>query len=323
MSAEVGLFHGGYTSTNLINEMADFQRDQVADLGRMQQLQGQPVVRPELAVILTDHPGQHAAFPANESYAQRLEAYGERSGVSAHIHTVTEGPAAALDLLHRLNDDPAVHGIIPMLPAPWEVSDKIRETIVPVKDVDGIRGADGPHAAATPDAMVQMAEDMLGEPLRAGGSVGRVAIIGNGPVVGAPLALLLHRRGIDPVVLGSRQEIEDGVPYLHRFADIIFSAVPKARLIHPENLAKGSKVIDVGFGIDPATQRACGNVDPAVYADGDVQATAFRHGVGPVTAALIHGRTIQNAYVASGLPVPSAFSGAPQPAGRQSYLAAS
>jgi methylenetetrahydrofolate dehydrogenase (NADP+)/methenyltetrahydrofolate cyclohydrolase len=306
MSAKAGRSSSGFVSKELVNSMVAFQQEHIAGLPR----------RPRLDVVLTGNFNTLPAYGANRSYAKRLDSHGRLIGANTRIHqpeerTSKETEIATLALIQALNENPNVDGIIPMLPATSrEFSDSIRSAVSPRKDVDGVRGADSPFYPATPEAMARIAEDMLGVSLNDRTKVGGIAIVGNGAVVGKPLARLLESRGVpDVTVLGSRSDIEAGIPKLHSFARVVFSAIPKARAIHAENLGAGTVIIDAGNAIDPETKTAYGNVDPEIFADDRFQATAFHGGVGPVTAATIHQRTLNNASLALlGEPLPGEVS---------------
>jgi methylenetetrahydrofolate dehydrogenase (NADP+)/methenyltetrahydrofolate cyclohydrolase len=288
MSAEAGLSNG-FISDVLVAEMVASQQARIAEL----------TTPPHLAILLSGRPGSHPAYAANRSYALRLEAHGELIGASTDIHIIEEPTSAnTLRLIQSLNEAPEVDGIIPMLPAPSsELNNLMRSSVKPDKDIDGVT-SNSLFYPATPVAMVHTAEVMLQKQLDSATDVGGIAVIGNGAVVGQPLAELLRGRGVrDLTVLGTKPEIEAGVPELHSFARVIFSAIPVAKVIRAQHLAPGSTIVDVGYGIDAETQRPCGNVDPLVFNDSRFSATAFRQSVGPVTAAIIQERVLERAYL--------------------------
>jgi methylenetetrahydrofolate dehydrogenase (NADP+)/methenyltetrahydrofolate cyclohydrolase len=110
-------------------------RDQVfADLsGEIQQL-GAQGIRPGLAAVLV---GEN---PASQLYVKSKIAACEQLGLASWMHTP---PASIttdqlLRLVHELNADDAVDGILIQLPLPSQVDTKrILEAVDPAKDVDG------------------------------------------------------------------------------------------------------------------------------------------------------------------------------------------
>lgn len=290
MSAEAGIFNG-FVTTELVNEMIIYQQAQI----------NQFPAAPRLDVVLSSVRSYDPfcnAYEANSSYAMQLGEHGRLVGVQTQTHVTGDmTKSQIMGLIEELNDNPDVDGIIPMLPAPTSALDKaIRDTIAPHKDVDGVGSSGGPFIPATPEAMVRTAEYMLGRTIDHDAELGGIAIIGSGEVVGRPLFDLLQEREVPGVtVLADKIQITEHISELHDFARVIFSAVPVAGIIRQEYLAKGSVIVDVGFGIDRATQKPCGNVHPEVFQDPDLRATSFRNSVGRVTAAIIHERTILQA----------------------------
>ena len=90
--------------------------------------------RPGLAVVLVGED------PASKAYVGSKEKACQEAGM--HSVKITREPgiseAELLDIVARLNADPAVHGILVQLPLPKHIdSEKVLNSIDPRKDVDG------------------------------------------------------------------------------------------------------------------------------------------------------------------------------------------
>jgi methylenetetrahydrofolate dehydrogenase (NADP+)/methenyltetrahydrofolate cyclohydrolase len=201
--------------------------------------------------------------------------------------------------LRRLNDNPAVHGIILQTPLPPGVSFAwAAAAIDPGKDVDGANPTSlGRLAAGLPSfppatarAVVALLEH-YDIPL-----AGRDAVVvGRSTVVGKPLVHLLLDRDATVTVCHSRTA---NLVESTRRADVLIAAVGRAGLIGSEHVGPGCVVIDVGTNAT-ADGGLVGDVDPAVeeHAAG---LTPVPGGVGPVTTALLLEHTVRAAEKGSG-----------------------
>ena len=113
-------------------ELAKSLRAEIAE--RTERLKAEKGVTPGLAVILV---GEN---PASVSYvAAKEKACAEAGMLSREIRLPADvEEAALLSEIARLNEDPAVHGILVQLPLPRGFDEKrVIDAISPEKDVDG------------------------------------------------------------------------------------------------------------------------------------------------------------------------------------------
>src|SRR5438132_1044650 len=77
-------------------------------------------VRPGLAAVLV------GSNPASQVYVRNKRKACERVGVASFLHELPQEttPAQLLDLVARLNADPAVHGILVQLPLPKQIPEE-------------------------------------------------------------------------------------------------------------------------------------------------------------------------------------------------------
>ena len=89
---------------------------------------------PALTVILVGDDPASAVYVNNK--ANTFKALGLRSEVLQFPASMTQ--EALLAEIHRLNDDPTLHGILVQLPLPTHIdTNTVIDTIDPEKDVDG------------------------------------------------------------------------------------------------------------------------------------------------------------------------------------------
>jgi methylenetetrahydrofolate dehydrogenase (NADP+)/methenyltetrahydrofolate cyclohydrolase len=190
-----------------------------------------------------------------------------------------------LRLIHELNDDPPVHGILVQLPLPPHIDeDTMTRAVAPVKDVDGLHPVNAAalylgsplHVPATPAGCLELL-DAYGVEL-----VGSEAVvIGRSELVGKPVAMMLLQRHCTVTICHSRTR--DLAEHCRR-ADVIVAAVGRPGLVTPDMVSPGAAVLDVG--VTRTEQGIRGDVDPAV-ADVAGFLTPMPGGTGPMTIAML------------------------------------
>lgn len=233
-------------------------------------------VNPRLAVIKST-----SASPVVDAYVRMKDRYGNDILIDTVVETLDEADMPAA--IERLNADEAVHGIIVQLPlADPHQTDEIVNLIAPGKDVDGL-GENAAFTSATAEAinwlLAGYSIDLTGK---------RLTIVGNGRLVGAPLAKLWQAGGYDVTVLDDQSgEI---APVLAK-SDVIVSATGVPRLIRMDMLPIGAVVVDAGTASENGV--IVGDVDPQVYDErDDLTITPTKGGVGPLTVAALYDHVI-------------------------------
>lgn len=234
-------------------------------------------VFPKLAIIVT------VDDPVIAKYVSLKQVYGEDVLVEVDLHTVAQNDAAAR--IAQLNADDTVHGIILQLPlAHPEDTDALIATIAPQKDIDGLR-TDSPYIAATAQAI---------DWLLAGYNVSlkdqKIVIVGNGRLVGRPLAALWQAAKLDVIVC---DETTLDVPSVVKQANIIVSAAGVPGLITSAMVRPGAVVVDAGTAAEGG--KIVGDVAPSVRDRSDITITPETGGVGPLTIASLFDNLLQAA----------------------------
>jgi methylenetetrahydrofolate dehydrogenase (NADP+)/methenyltetrahydrofolate cyclohydrolase len=231
-------------------------------------------------VLVGDDPASHVYIDAKHTAAH--EAGMETRDARLPGNTRAE---EVLRLIHELNDDPTVHGILVQLPLPPHIDeDTMTRAVAPVKDVDGLHPVNAAalylgsplHVPATPAGCLELL-DAYGVEL-----VGSEAVvIGRSELVGKPVAMMLLQRHCTVTICHSRTR--DLAEHCRR-ADVIVAAVGRPGLVTPDMVSPGAAVLDVG--VTRTEQGIRGDVDPAV-ADVAGFLTPMPGGTGPMTIAML------------------------------------
>ncbi|NVO14226.1 MAG: bifunctional methylenetetrahydrofolate dehydrogenase/methenyltetrahydrofolate cyclohydrolase FolD [Rhodoplanes sp.] len=259
---------------------------------------------PGLAVVLVGDDPASAVYVRNKGKA--TAAAGMRS--FEHRLPATASQAEVLDVIARLNADPAVHGILVQLPVPKQIDSlAVILAIDPRKDVDGLHpmsagalmtGLPG-LVPCTPLGCLYMAKTV--HATLAGLDA---VVVGRSNLVGKPVAQLLLRENATVTMAHSKTR---DLPAVCRRADILVAAVGKPGMIRGDWIKPGATVIDVGINRVPTQDgksRLVGDVafDEAMAVAGAV--TPVPGGVGLMTVAFLLVNTVRAACAAAGLPAP-------------------
>ncbi len=248
-------------------------------------------VRPGLAVVIVgDDPASHV-------YVRNKKKACEQVGFYSEEHALPEQTTQQelMALLDRLNQDPKIHGILVQLPLPRHLDEQaVIERISPKKDVDAF------HAMNVGKIMIGNFDFLPCTPAgvmelihAAGVSVSgkECVVIGRSNIVGKPMAmLLLHENGTVTICHSRTQHL----PEVTRRADILVSAVGRAKFVTADMVKPGAVVIDVGMNRDE-NGKLCGDVDFAAVEPVASYLTPVPGGVGPMTITMLLKNTLTSA----------------------------
>lgn len=256
-------------------------------------------VTPGLAVILVgDNPASVSYVTAKERACQEAGMY------SREIRLPVETTEADLIvLIHELNQDPAIDGILVQLPVPKHIHDKaVIDAIAPEKDVDGFTPinvgrmmiGDECFLPCTPHGIIRLIE-FAG--LNIAGK--HAVVIGRSNIVGKPVAALLARKQTNATVT----LCHTGTPDIAKFtreADIVVVATGRPNTLTGDMIKPGAVVIDVGVNRIPDATRPKGyrlvgdaNFDSCAAVAGAI--TPVPGGVGPMTITMLLWNTLESA----------------------------
>ena len=229
-------------------------------------------INPRLAIV-TD-----VENPVIETYMRLKQRYGADILIDVEIHRVPAG--GALEVIQELNNRDDVQGIILQLPiSNPDQTDELLESIREDKDVDGLRKK-AIFQAATPTAISW---------LLAGYGVDlknkKVAIVGRGRLVGAPLEKMWLKSGVDVTVFEKGDDLSQLINY-----DIIVSATGVPGLIKSRMIKPKAVVIDAGTASENG--KIIGDASEEVRQRNDVIITPKKGGVGPLTVSALFDNVI-------------------------------
>ena len=229
-------------------------------------------INPRLAIV-TD-----VENPVIETYMRLKQRYGADILIDVEIHRVPAG--GALGVIQELNNRDDVQGIILQLPiSNSDQTEELLESIREDKDVDGLRKR-AIFQAATPTAISWLLAgygvDLKGK---------KVAIVGRGRLVGAPLEKMWLKSGVDVTVFEKGDDLSQLINY-----DIIVSATGVPELIKSQMIKIKTVVVDAGTASENG--KIVGDVSEEVRRRNDVIITPKKGGVGPLTVSALFDNVI-------------------------------
>lgn len=254
------------------SDLADFIKERQAK--QVRSLRQSQNIFPKLAIVAS---GDN---PVNEVYLRLKKQYGEDILVDVEVYRVSD--EELMGQIDALNKDKSIHGIIVQLPlSNPSMTDEAVNTINPEKDVDGLSN-NSKFIAATPTAI-----DWLLAGYNIDLNYKKIAIVGEGKLVGAPLARLWQNNGLQVEVYDdTTTELGEKL----REAEIIVSATGVPGLIKNDMLSHGIVVVDAGTASEDGV--VVGDVDNEVRTRDDLTITPVKGGVGPLTVAALFDNVI-------------------------------
>lgn len=257
---------------------------------RVENLKQQGVV-PGLAVVIVGEDPASLTYVKNKK--KTCEALGMRSDLHQYPDTISENEL--LETIRGLNNDPEIHGILVQLPLPAHIDEfKVILTIDPSKDVDGFHPVSvgnmmiGREAflPCTPHGIMKLLEHYQIDPAGK-----HVVVIGRSNIVGKPVGQLMLQENATVTYCHSRTK---DLPSYTKQADILISAIGRAKFIDHRYIKPGAVIIDVGMNRDE-NGKLCGDVDFDDVLETASYITPVPGGVGPMTIAMLMGNTLQSA----------------------------
>ncbi|MBI3001069.1 MAG: bifunctional methylenetetrahydrofolate dehydrogenase/methenyltetrahydrofolate cyclohydrolase FolD [Deltaproteobacteria bacterium] len=235
--------------------------------------------------------------PASHLYVRNKEKACKEVGIRSQEHLL---PAAVsekelLSLIHSLNRDKEIHGILVQLPLPPHIqAPKILEAVSTHKDIDGFHpvnqgllllGAEG-FQPCTPMGIMRMLDSVNCDPKGK-----NAVVVGRSNIVGKPVALMLLARHATVTICHSRTgHLRDEVSR----ADILVAAIGKPGLVRGDWIKPGAAVIDVGVNRLPSG-KLVGDVEFETAKERAAWISPVPGGVGPMTICMLLFNTLKAA----------------------------
>jgi methylenetetrahydrofolate dehydrogenase (NADP+)/methenyltetrahydrofolate cyclohydrolase len=246
---------------------------------------------PGLAVIIVgENPASKVYVGQKEKTCANLGIYSEKHALPADV-----SEEELIGLIHKLNGDPRVHGVLVQLPLPGHIDEgRVLETIDPRKDVDGFHPVNVGKLVVgeetllpcTPHGIIILLEragvDLKGK---------EAVVVGRSNIVGKPVSLLLLSRHATVTICHSRTR---DLTAHTASADVLVAAVGKPGMIKADMVKEGVVVIDVGVN-RLEDGRLVGDVDFEGVKEKASAITPVPGGVGPMTITMLMRNTIEAA----------------------------
>ncbi len=268
--------------------MSEVLRNSITE--RVRRLKEERGTIPGLAVILVGND------PASEIYVRNKGNGCRETGMHSETVRLPEN-ASQEDLaseIDRLNEDPAIHGILVQLPLPGHLDEAAAlARIRPEKDVDGFHllnagalmtGGKGVIPCTPKGALYMIRQtgiDLTGK---------NAVVIGRSNIVGKPMAMLLLRENCTVTICHSRTR---NLGEITRNADILVAAVGRAGFVKADMVKEGAVVIDVG--INRVDGKIRGDVDFEAVREKASWITPVPGGVGKMTITMLLQNTLEAA----------------------------
>src|SRR3989339_2289690 len=248
--------------------------------------------RPKLAVIFvgTNKPSQ--------TYINKKRLACKKVGINFQLYKfptkITE--RQLLTELAKIQTDPHLTGLIVQLPIPKHLhTQTILDAVRPKFDVDCLNSqylttlqlttSTTSILPPTPAAILEILRTLKIDLKKQ-----KIVIIGNGRLVGKPMAAILHAMKIKPVVC---DKYTTDIPAKCRQADIIITATGQKDLIRGNMIKSGAIVIDAGVSF--VNKKMFGDINFSEVKKLASAVTPTPGGVGPITVAML----LKNVYEAS------------------------
>jgi methylenetetrahydrofolate dehydrogenase (NADP+)/methenyltetrahydrofolate cyclohydrolase len=247
-------------------------------------------ITPGLAVVLV------GTDPASEIYVRNKGIQTKEAGMESLEFRLPEDTSEEklLKNVKDLNENQSVNGILVQFPVPEHMSQqRIIETILPSKDVDGLHPVNSGYLASglkgmvpcTPQGSVLLIKETLGDL-----SGLHAVVLGRSNLVGKPIAQLLLKENCTVTVCHSRTK---NLKEVCLSADILVAAVGIPELVKGDWISPGTTIIDVGINRLDAPEKGLGktklvgDVDYNGAIKNASSITPVPGGVGPMTIACL------------------------------------
>ena len=272
----------------------------------VERLKSKGVVAGLAAILVGDNPASQVYVGRKSKACGEVGIYSE---VKKFPKEMTE--SELLSEIEIYNKKPEINGILVQLPLPGHISEeKIITAIDPKKDVDGFHPYNVGMMVAGKPIFLPCTPYGIQELLYRSGndpSGKHVVILGRGNLVGKPLSVMLSQKakGANATVTLCHTGTVD-LPKFTQQADILISAMGKARFVTKDMVKPQAVVIDVGINKveDLSSEKGyklVGDVDFDEVSKVVKAITPVPGGVGPMTVVMLLCNTLKAAEMQRGL----------------------
>ena len=252
---------------------------------RVQLIKEKTGTTPTLATILV---GQD---PSSTTYVRMKGNACERIGMDSLKVELSSATSTSqlLKEIFRLNQDPAVHGILLQHPVPEQINEReCFDAIALEKDVDGVTClgfgnmsmGEAAYSSCTPVGIMRLLKhyDIVISGKHA-------VVVGRSPILGKPMAMMLLNENATVTICHSKTQ---GLDKHVQKADILVGAVGIPKFIKSDWIKENSVVIDAGYHPEK-----CGDIDLNKVEGKCYAYTPVPGGVGPMTINTLLMQTVE------------------------------
>ncbi len=271
---------------NLIDGQSIAEHLNKINAARVRRL-GEKKIVPSLGVVLV---GDHAP---SKTYVRKKGEMAKNIGIHFSLHEYASDihTTPLIEKIKSLQDDADLSGLIVQLPLPKQIdTNAVLNSLRPDIDIDCLTNENigklvmNTHRVAPPTAraVLRILEHLNIE------LIGReVTILGAGPLVGKPLAIMMMNARASVTVCNSATK---DIAAKCRSAEIIVTGVGKKHLLTADMVSPQTIVIDTGVSFENG--KMYGDVDVENIKDIASWVTPTPGGVGPITIAELLSNTI-------------------------------
>jgi len=252
---------------------------------RVQLIKEKTGMIPTLATILV---GQD---PASTTYVRMKGNACERIGMDSLKVELSSATSTSqlLKEIFRLNQNPAVHGILLQHPVPEQINEReCFDAIALEKDVDGVTClgfgnmsmGEAAYGSCTPVGIMRLLKHY---DIEISGK--HAVIVGRSPILGKPMAMMLLNENATVTICHSKTR---GLDKHIQKADILVGAVGIPKFIKSDWIKENSVVIDAGYHPEK-----CGDIDLNKVEGRCYAYTPVPGGVGPMTINTLLMQTVE------------------------------
>ena len=233
-------------------------------------------------------------------YIKKKFAVAETLGIKSSLHHYEEASTTELiEIIKKLNNNPAIHGIFVQLPLPSNINSvEIINHINPKKDVDGLTSTNLGNlileknqgtildvnkgmVPCTPLGCMHILGSIVKD-----FSTKKAVVLGRSTLVGIPMWNLLLN---NDCTVSLAHSLTENVPQMCKEADILVVAIGRPKFINENYIKKGAIVLDVGISriLENGKTKIVGDVDLDSVVDNVSYITTVPKGVGLLTVATL------------------------------------
>lgn len=229
--------------------------------------------------------------PASAQYVRMKARMSESVGIKFHNANFAASITTEelIKEIEKLNCVENMCGIIVQLPLPEGIDKQtVLDSIDPKLDVDCLGTVASEEFYSGKESRLNIGYPTALSCMKLLDSVNlnlddkRIAVLGQGLLVGKPVTALLKFRGLKPEIVTSKTENKEEVI---KNADVIISGIGKGKYITGEMVKEGAVIIDAGTSEDSGS--IVGDVDLDSVKDKASFVSPVPGGVGPVTVATL------------------------------------